>query len=206
MRKYAAIALAAVLVALLSSAAVAFAAQPYGGYHDYSYSYSYDYDYGRGSGQYDSSQGVPGNIYDGLEAPDSSRVPTANSAMPSWYPSNVNSFQRFHTSSGTSRVVDDADILSAAEEKQLAATVNEMRDRLDMDFVVFTDTSTHGLSRAVYAADFYEFNGYGVGDDYNGLVIFICMEQGNRGWWTAACGACRQQITEGNINQVDDAI
>lgn len=183
---------AAALIVLLAMGAIAHAA-PSSGY---------------GSGPGSPSAGAAGpsaNVTDGLDAPDSGKVPTASTSMPSWYPSNVNSFQRFHNGSAP-RVVDDAGLFTDDEEAQLRQKADDMRERLGMDFVVFTDTSTHGLSRAVYAADFYEFNGYGVGDDYNGLVIFTCMESGNRGWWTAATGACRSKITEGNINHVDDVI
>ena len=125
--------------------------------------------------------------------------------MPDWYPEDVSGFVDF-LDPDAPRVVDDADLFTDEQEAAFAETLAELREKFGSDFVLFTDMSTHGLSRAVYAADFYTFNGYGVGDDFNGMVLFICMEPGNRGWWTAATGDCRRLITEQNINQIDDRL
>jgi len=103
-------------------------------------------------------------------------------------------------------VVDLADILTADEEKALSKTIEEMIARYNCDFVVFTNNSTHGYSRQVFAADFYEQNGYGIGSDCSGQVMYICMESGNRGWYTAATGAARDMMTSDTVNHVDDAI
>lgn len=81
-----------------------------------------------------------------------------------------------------------------------------LRDTYGTDFVVFTDVSTYGLSRKVYAADFFEATGHGLGDDFSGMILFICMEEGNRGWWTAAKGSVKPLFTEQSINWLDDRL
>lgn len=121
-----------------------------------------------------------------------------------WYPKDPSSFVEFHNPDAP-RVVDNADLLTDDEEAALVAKIKDMEDRLDMDFVLYTDISSYGLSRGLYAADFYTFNGYGRGDDYTGVIYFVCMEPGNRGFWTAACGSAQELMTEDNVNKMDDA-
>lgn len=128
------------------------------------------------------------------------------SEMPDWYPANTENFKFFHDEYAP-RVVDDADIFSAADEKAMEARISVLRAELGRDIVVFTDSSTHGLSRAVYAADFYDFNGYGAGDDREGFCLFICMEPGNRGFWTCGTGPDTRSLqTEDVANALDDAL
>ncbi|MDD6288959.1 MAG: TPM domain-containing protein [Eggerthellales bacterium] len=121
-----------------------------------------------------------------------------------WYPSDPSQFKDFHSSTAP-RVVDNADLLTNAEEAELLAHINDMRERLNMDFVFVSENSSYGLTRQQYAADFYTFNGYGVGEDFSGVIYFVCMEPGNRGFFTAACGGAQELMTEDNVNAMDDA-
>lgn len=127
------------------------------------------------------------------------------SSLPSWYPEDVSSFEDFHDDSA-SRVVDDADIFTDAEEAALAEQISVLTSQYDKDLVIYTDTSSYGMDVSTLAADFYQFNGYGFGDDYDGSVIFICMEEGNRQWYSAFFGSARDFITSNNLNETDDAI
>lgn len=133
--------------------------------------------------------------------------------LPAWYPSDWSTFSDFH---GTNlpRVVDDADIFTDAEEAKLTKLVNELIAKFDYkyDLVIFTDVSNYGIgsgmeaSDGVYPADFYQAHGYGKGENYSGSVIFICMEPGNRYWWSAARGDSRPYFSETNVNSLDDGI
>ena len=126
--------------------------------------------------------------------------------MPDWYPADTQHFTFFHDENAP-RVVDDADIIPEADERRMEARISELRAELGRDIVVFPDNSTHGLSRAVYAADFYDFNGYGYGDDREGFCLFICMEQGNRGFWTCGTGPDTKALhTEAVANSLDDVL
>ena len=126
--------------------------------------------------------------------------------MPSWYPDDVSSFTDFHNENAA-RVVDDADVFTDSEEYELTNQINELIEKHNMDFVIYTTNSSYGLSHDILAADFYQFNGYGIGSDYDGSVFMICFEPGNRGWFTAARGShCRSYYTQDSINQLDDLI
>ncbi len=128
------------------------------------------------------------------------------STLPDWYPQgDVSDFEDFHNSSAA-RVVDDAGIFSAEEEASLTESIEALIKKSGFDFVIYTSNDSYGFSHQTLAADFYQFNGYGLGDDYSGSVLMICMESGNRGWYTAARGSARSYYDYDNINILDDSI
>ncbi|MBO6016378.1 MAG: TPM domain-containing protein, partial [Lachnospiraceae bacterium] len=126
--------------------------------------------------------------------------------MPAWYPKDPDNFPKYHDETAP-RVVDTADIFSDEQEKQMEQRLTQIRTELSKDIVIFTDVSTYGLSRRVYAADFYDFNGYGCGEDYEGICLFICMDPDDRGWWACCTGEETMGLyTEGIANQIDDIL
>ena len=127
-------------------------------------------------------------------------------AMPDWYPADPAGFQEFHNDTAP-RVTDTADLFTDEEEAVLEARLAELRAELDRDIVIFTDVSTYGLSEMDYADDFYDYNGYGCGDDYEGVCLFICMDPNNRCWWTSCYGPdTMSRYTEEIANQIDDML
>jgi|GEM_PF-762631 len=125
--------------------------------------------------------------------------------LPGWYPEDVSTFSDFHNS-GAARVVDGADIFSAADEAAMAEKIETIREKYDTDLVVYTDVSSYGMPRNLCAADFYQFNGYGLGSDYSGTCLFICMEAGNRGFETVWRGACSRYYTNDITDKLDDRL
>ncbi len=106
-----------------------------------------------------------------------------------------------------SRVIDGADLLTDEEEAALEKRLAEIRKEIQRDLVVLTDVSCYGHERSVYAADFYDYNGYGCGTMYEGAVLLICMDPSDRGFWTACTGRkTRGAYTEYYANQVDDML
>ena len=138
------------------------------------------------------------------ERPASEREGAAG--MPAWYPADTERFEPFHDPDAP-RVADDADIFTDAEEQRMEARLAALRAELDRDIVIYTDLSDYGLGHAVCAADFYDFNGYGCGDEYEGICLFICMEPDNRGWWACCTGPDTKALyTEEIANEIDDAL
>lgn len=126
-------------------------------------------------------------------------------AMPDWYPEDWTEFEYFYDPDAP-QLTDTADIFTDEEETVLREQLRTLRETYGTDFVVFTDVSTYGLSRKVYAADFFEATGHGLGDNFSGMILFICMEEGNRGWWTAAKGSVKPLFSEKAINWLDDRL
>ena len=103
------------------------------------------------------------------------------------------------------RVVDKADVLSVEEEQELESLASQIQEKYDVDFVIYTDSSSNGKSDEQGAEDFYDENGYGVGEDASGSICYICLEPGNRFVYTSACGKSIYYFTYDSINIIDDA-
>ncbi|MBO6010735.1 MAG: TPM domain-containing protein [Oscillospiraceae bacterium] len=126
--------------------------------------------------------------------------------MPAWYPVDVASFEPYHDADAP-RVRDDADIFSDEDEAWLTEVLLEVRADTGRDVVVYTDMSDYGLGQDVCSADYFEFNGYGTGEQREGFCLYIDMDPNDRGWWTAVHGAdSRGLYTYENANEIDDAL
>ncbi|MBO4326737.1 MAG: TPM domain-containing protein [Clostridia bacterium] len=126
------------------------------------------------------------------------------SGYPSWYKQGFGPSDVYHNDPSEPRLVDYAGIFTPSEESSLKRQLSELKSKFNMDFVIVTDNSDYGLGHGMYAAEFFDMNGYGVGENYSGVVMFICMEPGNRGWWTAGTGNAEKYFTEKNVNHMDD--
>ncbi|MBR0134715.1 MAG: TPM domain-containing protein [Clostridia bacterium] len=105
------------------------------------------------------------------------------------------------------KVVDLADILSDEEEKELSDRIAAIVSKYNTDMVIVTGNTTNGLGKAVYAADFYDFGGYGCGAEKEGYCMFFCPSGEERGGWCCATGsASRGRYTEQIANIVDDQV
>ncbi len=132
-------------------------------------------------------------------------VSASAESLPDWYPDDISGFVRFHNDTAP-RVVDNADIFYDWQEDEMLDWIAGIRDNLGFDLVIYTDDTDYGLGRGLCAADFHFYGGYGFGDDYTGTVLFICMEPGNRGWFTATSGECIGIYTDDVLNGIDDKL
>ena len=63
------------------------------------------------------------------------------------------------------RVVDNANLLTASEEQELEKYLDSISEDLKFDIAVVTTDTINGKTPMAYADDFYDYNGYGYGDD-----------------------------------------
>jgi len=77
---------------------------------------------------------------------------------------------------GQDRLVDNAGILSSGEAQSIEEMLNRISTTYDFDLVIVTENSI-GSARVVdYADDFFDYNGYGLGDDFDGCLFLIVMD------------------------------
>ena len=101
------------------------------------------------------------------------------------------------------RLVDNADLLTAGEERKLLAKLNEISERQRADIVVVTVDSLDGKTPMDYADDFYDDNGYGYGADKDGVLLLVSME--DRDWWMSTTGYGITAVTDAGIEYISDA-
>ena len=98
------------------------------------------------------------------------------------------------------RVVDEADILTSSEETNLLRTVDEISERQQFDVVIVTVESLDGEDIQNYAADYYDYNGYGMGDEYDGAMFIISMQE--REWFVLTTGYGIDVLTDAEIDDM----
>ena len=92
------------------------------------------------------------------------------------------------------RLADMADLLSDSEETDLMEKLDEVSERQEVDIVVVTVDSLEGESIMEYADDFYDYNGYGFGDERDGILFLISMEE--RDWYITTTGYGITAVTD----------
>ncbi len=92
------------------------------------------------------------------------------------------------------RLVDEADLLSDSEEMDLADKLDEISERHQVDIAVVTVDSLEGESVVEYADDFYDDNGYGFGNERDGILFLISMEE--RDWYISTRGYGVTAVTD----------
>lgn len=100
------------------------------------------------------------------------------------------------------RLVDDADLLTAEEESKLLNELNEISERQQFDVVIVTVDSLEGKTPQVYADDFYDYNGYGIGQSYDGALLLVSMEY--RDWHISTCGYGITALDDWTLDQMAD--
>jgi len=99
---------------------------------------------------------------------------------------------------------DEADLLTDSEESALIAKLEEIGWQYQMEVVIAAVETTGGYSAMEYADDFYDYNGYGYGETYDGLILLVDMD--SRDWWISTCGAAIRTFTDAGIDYIGEQI
>ncbi len=92
----------------------------------------------------------------------------------------------FSAFASPSRVVDNANVLSAEEKEALETKLDFLSQELEQDIVVVTENYIDEDEILSYADDFYDYNGYGLGEDFSGILLLVSVE--NRKFATSTSG------------------
>lgn len=78
-------------------------------------------------------------------------------------------------------VTDDADLIPDDVEAELLARCEKIAEEYEMEVAIHTTYDFGGLIAEAYADDYYDFNGYGYGENDDGmLVVYKPGEEGER--------------------------
>ena len=102
------------------------------------------------------------------------------------------------------RVVDDANLLSDNEMTVLREKLEEISVRQKMDIVIVTAKTLNGATPASYADDTYDRNGYGYGNNRDGLLLLISTE--DRDWYISTTGYGITAFTDAGIQYIGDKL
>ena len=91
-------------------------------------------------------------------------------------------------------VVDNANLLTNQEINYLTEEIESFKLKYNMDAVIVTINNLEGESPQNYADNYYDYNGYGLGNEESGLILLIDMD--TRKIYISTC--CFQVETGGN--------
>lgn len=109
---------------------------------------------------------------------------------------------------GNPNVVDRAELLTEEEENSLAATMKEISDRQSCELVVVTIPSEErgGKSMMAYADDYFDYNGYGIGNEHSGVLLLVSMkEDGHGDYWISTSGYGITALTDAGIDYIGES-
>lgn len=92
------------------------------------------------------------------------------------------------------RLVDDADLLTSVEEEELLARLDAISEKYQQDLVIITNYSLNDKSATEFADDFFDYHGYGFGQDSSGILLLISMEY--RDWALSTSGSAIKTFTD----------
>lgn len=98
------------------------------------------------------------------------------------------------------KVYDNAELFSEDEANSLRQRAQELVKKCSMDVLIVTIDDAEGKSSRNYADDFYDDNGFGLGDDKSGLVLLIDMD--NREAYISTCGSAIRIFTDNRLDNM----
>lgn len=102
------------------------------------------------------------------------------------------------------RLVDEADLLSDAQELDLLERLDRVSEELQADVVIVTMESTGGYGADWAVEAVYDSYGYGFGPDRDGVVLLLAMAE--RDYRILTNGLAAEAITMGEIDEISEHI
>ena len=97
-------------------------------------------------------------------------------------------------------LVDEAGLLSEEESSTLINKLEEISQRQKNEVAVVTVNSLEGKTAEAYADDYYDYNGYGLGDNKSGILLLIDMD--DRKIWISTSGDAIEYFTDNRIESI----
>lgn len=104
------------------------------------------------------------------------------------------------------RVVDRAGALTPAEISSLESAIAVIRDAYSFDVVLLTETDIGNQPTNHYAADYYDYGGFGYGDSHDGIMLLLVLGGGvgNRDYYILNTGRGEKIFTDSVMYDLED--
>ncbi len=101
-------------------------------------------------------------------------------------------------------VVDEADLLTEAQESELQDVLTKLMKKHKMHFVIVTVDSLGGVSAYSYADSYYHNSDYGYGDDDSGILLLLSMQY--RDYYIYTYGEAEDKFGDSELTDLEDAM
>ena len=100
------------------------------------------------------------------------------------------------------KVYDFANLYTENQEELLYSKITNYIDNYDLDLAVVTINRNEKISTEAYAQDFYDYNDFGIGSSYDGVLFLIDMDK--REFYMVTNGAGITMYTDVRIDKCLD--
>ncbi len=104
------------------------------------------------------------------------------------------------------RLVDNANLLTKGEAEVILKALDEISEKYQYDIVILTEKSIGNKSEIAFADDYYDYNGYGYGEDYTGLLLLITFDELGGIWYISTCGEAINAFSDDVIQSIGDTM
>lgn len=104
----------------------------------------------------------------------------------------------------TPRVVDGADLISDSTAAELETKIAEIATTYNFDVVIVTENSIGDKTPTAYADDYFDYNGYGYGENRDGMLLLVAMDQ--RGWAISTRGYGLTAFTDYGTDYIGEEV
>lgn len=73
-------------------------------------------------------------------------------------------------------IVDDAGYLMQSELSSLSKELDKVREKYSFEVAIYTESDMTSSTAQASADDIYDYNGYGAGEDDDGILLYICSD------------------------------
>ncbi|MDD6191104.1 MAG: TPM domain-containing protein [Firmicutes bacterium] len=103
-----------------------------------------------------------------------------------------------------SRLVDEADLLTDTEESTLVEKLDTVSEKWQCDVAIVTVESLGNKTATEFADDYFDYNGYGLGVNADGVMLVISME--SRDWAITTHAFCINAFTDAGQEYIMDKV
>lgn len=100
------------------------------------------------------------------------------------------------------RLEDDGNLLTDSQEAELREKLDRISEERQVDVVIKTTNTLEGKSPRAYADDYFDYEGFGLGENYDGILLMISME--DRDWWISTHGFGITAFTDKGLDYISD--
>lgn len=100
------------------------------------------------------------------------------------------------------RLVDQADLLTDTQENSLQKELDDISEKLDFDVAIVTVDSTGSRTPQAFADDYYDYNGFGMGANADGVLLLVSMAE--RDWHISTAGFGIAAFTDAGLDYISD--
>ena len=73
-------------------------------------------------------------------------------------------------------IVDEAGYLMQSELAELSERLNKVREEYDFEVAIYTESDMTSETAEASADDIYDYQGYGAGENDDGILLYICSD------------------------------